>query len=166
VHEIRLDGYRMAARIDSGRDAIAHPDRPGLERQYPSALAAPASPNVKTAYIDDELCGVDDAGLPSFAQTQAATDGGAACTSSITLSISCTLADGTSRACRWLGAKRCSSHWVSNKPGLQFNGRHDTGDGELILKHAGKLGFEGAVSKTIDAPYAPGNRGLGANPKH
>jgi ATP-dependent DNA ligase len=48
---------------------------------------------------------------------------------------------------------------VSNKPGLQFNG-HDTGDGELILKHAGKLGFEGVVSKTIDAPYAPGNRGL------
>jgi hypothetical protein len=28
-----------------------------------------------------------------------------------------------------------------------------------ILKHAGKLGFEGVVSKTIDAPYAPGNRG-------
>ena len=39
-------------------------------------------------------------------------------------------------------------------------GRHETGDGGLILKHAGKLGFEGVVSKTIDAPYAPGNRGL------
>jgi ATP-dependent DNA ligase len=37
---------------------------------------------------------------------------------------------------------------------------HDTGDGELILQHAGKLGFEGVVSKTVDAPYAPGNRGL------
>jgi hypothetical protein len=48
---------------------------------------------------------------------------------------------------------------VVDKPGLQFNG-HETGDGELILKHAGKLGFEGVVSKTIDAPYAPGNRGL------
>ena len=32
--------------------------------------------------------------------------------------------------------------------------------GALILKHAAKLGFEGVVSKTIDAPYAPGNRGL------
>ena len=48
---------------------------------------------------------------------------------------------------------------VVGKPGLQFNG-HDAGDGELILNHAGKLGFEGVVSKTIDAPYAPGNRGL------
>ena len=48
---------------------------------------------------------------------------------------------------------------MANKPGLQFNG-HETGDGQLILTHAGKLGFEGVVSKTIDAPYAPGNRGL------
>jgi ATP-dependent DNA ligase len=48
---------------------------------------------------------------------------------------------------------------VTNKADLQFND-HDTGDGELILKHAGKLGFVGVVSKIIDAPYAPGNRGL------
>jgi ATP-dependent DNA ligase len=48
---------------------------------------------------------------------------------------------------------------IASKPGLQFNG-HETGDGELILRHAGKLGFEGVVSKTIGAPYAPGNRGL------
>jgi ATP-dependent DNA ligase len=48
---------------------------------------------------------------------------------------------------------------LAGKPGLQFNG-HEIGDGELILKHAGKLGFEGVVSKTIDAPYAPRNRGL------
>jgi ATP-dependent DNA ligase len=55
--------------------------------------------------------------------------------------------------------KALLERFVANKPGLQFNG-HETGDGELILKHAGKLGFEGVVSKTIDAPYAPGNRGL------
>jgi ATP-dependent DNA ligase len=30
---------------------------------------------VKTAYLDGELCGVDESGLPSFAHTQAATDG-------------------------------------------------------------------------------------------
>jgi bifunctional non-homologous end joining protein LigD len=30
---------------------------------------------VKTAYIDGELCGVDEGGLPSFAHTQS-TDGG------------------------------------------------------------------------------------------
>jgi hypothetical protein len=38
----------------------------------PSAIAALANLNVKTAYIDGELCGVDDAGLPSFAYTEEA----------------------------------------------------------------------------------------------
>jgi ATP-dependent DNA ligase len=68
VHEIKLDGYRMAARIENGRAQLL--TRTGLDwtDKYPSAAAALANLNVKTAYIDGELCGVDDAGLPSFAQ--------------------------------------------------------------------------------------------------
>ena len=49
--------------------------------------------------------------------------------------------------------------WSQTSQAFNTNG-HEIGDGEFILKHAGKLGFEGVVSKTIDAPYAPGNRGL------
>ena len=51
--------------------------RTGLDwtAKYPSAVEAFANLNVKAAYLDGELCGVDEAGLPSFAQTQAATDG-------------------------------------------------------------------------------------------
>jgi bifunctional non-homologous end joining protein LigD len=75
VHEIKLDGFRVAARIDNGRVQLL--TRTGLDwtDKYPSATAALANLNVKTAYLDSELCGVDDAGLPSFAHTQAATDG-------------------------------------------------------------------------------------------
>src|ERR1700722_11084239 len=75
VHEIKLDGYRMAARLDNGRVQLL--TRTGLDwtAKYPSAIAALANVNVKTAYLDGELCGVDEAGLPSFAHTQAATDG-------------------------------------------------------------------------------------------
>src|ERR1700683_631095 len=75
VHEIKLDGFRMAARIDTGRVQLL--TRTGLDwtDRYPSAVAALANVNVTTAYLDGELCGVDDAGLPSFAHTQAASDG-------------------------------------------------------------------------------------------
>src|ERR1700759_3684410 len=75
VHEIKLDGYRMAARIDNGRVQLL--TRTGLDwrAKYPSAVAALVNVNVKTAYIDGELCGVDEAGLPTFARIQAATDG-------------------------------------------------------------------------------------------
>jgi bifunctional non-homologous end joining protein LigD len=114
---------------------------------------------VKTAHIDGELCGVDDAGLPSFAQTQAATDGERAARRVYYAFDLLHLGGWDISGLGLIERKALLEPLVFGKPGLQYNG-HETGDGELILKHAGKLGFEGVVSKTIDAPYAPGNRGL------
>src|ERR1700691_724423 len=159
VHEIKLDGFRMAARIDNGRVQLL--TRTGLDwtDKYPSAIAALANVNVKTAYLDGELCGVDDAGLPSFAHTQAATDGERSVQLVYYAFDLLHLAGWDVSSLPLVRRKELLEPLVANKPGLQFNG-HDTADGQLILKHAGKLGFEGVVSKTIDAPYAPGNRGL------
>jgi ATP-dependent DNA ligase len=120
----------------------------------PSIAESLANLNVKVAYLDGELCGVDDAGLPSFAKTQAATDGEREVRLVLYAFDLLHLAGSNLPL-----TERKAQPLVTNKPGLQFNG-HDAGDGDLILGHAGKLGFEGVVSKTIDAPYAPGNRGL------
>ena len=59
VHEIKLDGFRVAARIDNGRVQLL--TRTGLDwtAKYPGAITALANLNVKTAYIDGELCGVE-----------------------------------------------------------------------------------------------------------
>jgi DNA ligase D-like protein (predicted ligase) len=159
VHEIKLDGYRMAARIDNGRVQLL--TRTGLDwtAKYSSVVAALANLNVKTAYIDGELCGVDGAGLPSFAQTQAATDGERGVHLVYYAFDLVHLGGWDISALGLIERKALLEPLVVGKRGLQYNG-HDGGDGELILKHAGKLGFEGVVSKTIDAPYAPGNRGL------
>ena len=149
----------MAARIDNGRAQLL--TRTGLDwtDKYPSVIAALANLNVKTAYLDGELCGVDDAGLPSFALAQAATEGERDARL-VYYAVDILHLNGRDVSNRPLTERKALLEpLVANKPGLQFNG-HDTGDGELILKHAGKLGFEGVVSKTIDAPYAPGNRGL------
>jgi DNA ligase D-like protein (predicted ligase) len=159
MHEIKLDGYRMAARIANGRVQLL--TRTGLDwtHKYPSAATALANLNVQTAYLDGELCGVDAAGLPGFAQTQAATDGERG-VHVVYYAFDILHLDGWDvSSLALIERKAILEPLVSNKLGLQFSG-HDTGDGELILKHAGKLGFEGVVSKTIDAPYAPGNRGL------
>jgi DNA ligase D-like protein (predicted ligase) len=159
VHEIKLDGYRMAARIDNERVQLL--TRTGLDwtAKYPSAIAALANLNVKTAYLDGELCGVDDAGLPSFAHTQAATDGERGVHLVYYAFDLLHLGGWDVSNLSLIERKTLLEPLVANKPGLQYNG-HDPGDGELILKHAGKLGLEGIVSKTIDAPYTPGNRGL------
>jgi DNA ligase D-like protein (predicted ligase) len=159
LHEIKLDGYRMAARIENGRPQLL--TRTGLDwtGKYPSIIAALANLNVKTAYLDGELCGVDDAGLPSFAHTQAATDGERE-VRLVYYAFDLLHLDGWDVSdLQLIERKTILEPLLADKPGLQVNG-HDAGDGELILKHAGQLGFEGVISKTIDAPYAPGNRGL------
>ena len=159
LHEIKLDGYRMAARIDNGRMQLL--TRTGLDwtDKYPSAVAVLANLNIKTAYMDGELCGIDEAGLPTFAHTQAATDGERS-VQLVYYAFDLLHLDGWHvSALQLIERKALLEPLLANKLGLQFNG-HEIGDDELILKHAGKLGFEGVVSKTIDAPYAPGNRGL------
>jgi ATP-dependent DNA ligase len=75
LHEIKLDGFRMSARIERGNVQLL--TRTGLDwiDKYPSVVEALAKVRANTAYFDGELCGVGDDGLPSFSQTQAATDG-------------------------------------------------------------------------------------------
>jgi ATP dependent DNA ligase domain len=109
VHEIKLDGYRMAARIERGEAKLL--TRTGLDwtARYPGMSTALAAVRAKTAYLDGELCGVGADGLPSFAEMQAATDGAGACVWFSTPSTFCILTAATRRACRSRSARRCCS---------------------------------------------------------
>jgi bifunctional non-homologous end joining protein LigD len=89
--------------------------------------------NVKTAYVDSELCGVDDAGLPSFAQTQAATDGERGVHLVYYAFDRLHIGGWEVSSLPLIKRKELLEPLVANKPGLQFNG-HDTGDEELILQ--------------------------------
>jgi ATP-dependent DNA ligase len=113
----------------------------------------------KTAYLDGELCGVGDGGLPNFAETQAATDG-ARGVRLVFYAFDLLHLDGRDTATLPLVERKALLEpIVADIPGLQFNG-HEIGDGERVRRHVCQLGFEGIVSKTVDAPHAPGNRGL------
>ena len=149
----------MAARIDNGHVQLL--TRTGLDwtNKYPSVIAALANLNVKTAYLDGELCGLDDAGLPSFAQTQAATDGDRGARLVYYAFDFLHLNGWDISGLPLVELKKLLEPLLKVEPGLQFNG-DETGDGGVILTHAAKLGFEGVASKIVDAPYAPGNRGL------
>jgi ATP-dependent DNA ligase len=128
------------------------------ESRNTNTIVALANLNVKNAYIDGELCGVDAAGLPSFAHTQAATDGEHDVHLVYYAFDLLHLAEWDVSSLPLIERKALLELLIGGKQGLKFNG-HETGAGEPILRHAGKLGFEGVVSKTVDAPYAPGNRG-------
>jgi ATP-dependent DNA ligase len=76
VHEVKFDGYRMAARVDQGNVQLF--TRSGLDwtAKYPATAAAVAKLPVKSAYLDGELCGVRPDGVTSFALMQEASDAG------------------------------------------------------------------------------------------
>jgi len=65
----------MSARIERAREQLL--TRTGLDwsDKYPTVIAALANVRANSVYLDGELCGIGDDGLPSFSQTQAASDG-------------------------------------------------------------------------------------------
>ena len=74
LHEIKYDGYRMHARVDSGDVRLL--TRTGLDwthKYQPIATALSELP-IEQAYLDGELSGVREDGTTSFAIIQAASD--------------------------------------------------------------------------------------------
>jgi ATP dependent DNA ligase domain len=162
LHEIKLDGFRMAARIEGKRPRLL--TRTGLDwsGKYPSVIATLAKVRAKTVYLDGELCGVGDDGLPSFSQTQAASDGERG-VRLVYYVFDLLHLDGTDTAnLPLIERKALLEPLLAGISGLQFNG-HELGDGEIVRKHACKLGFEGVVSKTVDAPMHPATAVCGAS---
>jgi ATP dependent DNA ligase domain len=70
LHEIKLDGYRMHARLDRGEVRLL--TRTGLDstHKYPAIAAAVGSLGARQVYLDGELCGVRADGITSFSMIQ------------------------------------------------------------------------------------------------
>lgn len=71
---MKLDGYRMHARLEAGRVNIL--TRRGWTAKYPSIAKDIGGLPARTAYLDGELCGVLPDGRTSFNLIQNATDTG------------------------------------------------------------------------------------------
>src|SRR5580704_2839015 len=74
LHEIKLDGYRMAARLDNVDVRLL--TRTGIDwtDKYPAIAEAIAELPARTAYLDGELCGVLPDGQTAFNLIQNAAD--------------------------------------------------------------------------------------------
>ncbi|MBV8800198.1 MAG: non-homologous end-joining DNA ligase [Alphaproteobacteria bacterium] len=160
AHEIKLDGFRIHARIDRGRVQLL--TRTGLDwsAKYPRTVEALQALKVKQAYLDGELCGVREDGTTSFALIQAATDGGSTAALAY-FAFDLLHLDGRNTAAWPLLERKAELQGVlAGAPGsLQFS-EHVIGNGGQFHRHACKMKLEGIVSKRIDRPYAPGDRGI------
>jgi DNA ligase D-like protein (predicted ligase) len=160
LHEIKFDGYRIAARIEGGRVILL--TRSGLDwtAKYPGIAAALKALPVRSAYIDGELCGVGPDGIPSFALIQAATDGRPQ-VHLVYYAFDLLFIDGEAITALSLVERKKRLKRILAKPpkGIEFS-THFEDAGETVLKNACAHGLEGIVSKRADRPYLSGNRGV------
>src|SRR5882757_4182995 len=160
LHEIKLDGYRMHARIDGGDIKLL--TRTGLDwsPRYRRTIEVLSSLKVKSAYLDGELCALNPDGLPVFSRLQAAMDEGRT-DQLVFFAFDLLFLNGQSTAQLPLieRKERLKRLFKKEIQGLRYN-EHVAGDGPRFREHACKLGLEGAISKRADRPYVPGDRGI------
>jgi bifunctional non-homologous end joining protein LigD len=160
VHELKLDGYRIHARIDRGEVKLLTRSDLDWSPRYRATAEALHELKCERAYLDGKLCAVNPDGTTSFAAMQAATDTGRS-GDLVFFLFDLLHLDGvdlrplplTDRKAKLAGLLKGAGR------GLVYH-EHLVGDGRTILAQACKLKAEGIVSKRVDAPYAPGNRGL------
>jgi ATP-dependent DNA ligase len=160
AHELKFDGYRVHARFDRGDVRLL--TRTGLDwtAKYPAIAAALRTVPARQAYLDGELCGVRPDGVTSFAliQNAAVRQGGADLAYFV---FDLLHLDGRNLMPLPLMERKSELATLleRRKDEIRFSD-HQIGQGPAFHQHACALGLEGIVSKRLDAPYVPGDRGL------
>jgi bifunctional non-homologous end joining protein LigD len=161
IHEIKLDGYRIQARLDRGKVQLL--TRRGLDwsHRFAAIAEAVAVLSANSALLDGEIVAFDDNGLSDFGRLQAILSGDEAGDLAFILFDllhldgydlqPLPLLERKNRLLKLLGG--------DERGPLRFS-RHFHQNGAEIYRHACKLALEGIVSKRASAPYRPG-RGLG-----
>src|ERR1700730_1226126 len=160
LHEIKLDGYRMHARLDRGTVRLL--TRTGLDwtHKYPAIAAGVSSLDARQAYLDGELCGVGPDGITSVSMIQTASDSGNAA-SLVFFLFDLLYLDGEDVSARPLLERKARlAALLSNVSSPLHYSDHQRGRGRAFHEKACAMSLEGIVSKRADAAYAPGNRGL------
>jgi DNA ligase D-like protein (predicted ligase) len=160
AHEIKHDGYRIHARLARGDVKLL--TRTGLDwtDRYEATAKALSRIKVQEAYLDGELCAVRPDGTTSFAELQAATDSRS--TQSLVYFVFdlLFLIGKDLMAVPLLERKERLRALVEKAPkSIQYSDHH-IGDAKHFLEAVCDAKAEGIISKRVDAPYVPGNRGL------
>lgn len=161
VHEVKFDGYRVQAILSGGQVRLL--TRTGLDwtAKFGADLArAFEGLPCDSAVIDGEIVVLNQAGISSFADLQAALSEGAR-DDMVFYAFDLLHLDGRDVAGEPLLARKefLADLLDGQPPGpLRFS-EHFEDPGNVMLDHACRMGLEGVISKRFDAPYRSGRRG-------
>ena len=157
LHEIKFDGYRLQAHVRSGQVTLL--TRNGLDwtAKFGKRIAeALVDLPMQDAIIDGEVI-VEGAGNASdFSALQDNLSAGRA-DRLVFYAFDLLYLDGHDlRPVPFIERKAALLALIGGAPPVLRYSEHFEEDGELVLRHACRLGLEGVVSKLRDAPYHSG----------
>jgi len=153
LHEIKWDGYRLLADLHEGEVKLR--SRNGLDwtADFPEVVQAVQALPVRDARLDGELVVLDDNGRSDFAALQRVIDGSSKKPLRyIVFDLPGVAGVDISRA-PLLERKALLKELIGDAVGTLAFSEHVIDHGPAVFEASGKAGFEGIVSKQIDAPY-------------
>jgi bifunctional non-homologous end joining protein LigD len=154
LHEIKHDGFRIIARKDGERVRLY--SRPGndLTRRFPLIVETFARLRSRSCIIDGEAVACDDNGIASFDRVRYRRHDG----ETFLYAFDLIELNGEDLRRDPLEVRKATLASVLAKagPGIRFNEHIESEDGEVVFRHACKLGLEGIVSKRKGSRYTSG----------
>jgi DNA ligase D-like protein (predicted ligase) len=157
LHEIKLDGYRMHARIEGGSVKILIRRGNDWTLKYPTIARALLELPTKNAYLHGELCGVLPDGRTAFNLIQNSMEHGDA--SLVYFVFDLLFLDGEDlTALPLIDRKTRLEAFLVGAPDMLRYTDHQIGQGPAFYRLACEHGLEGIVSKRINGRYEPDRR--------
>jgi bifunctional non-homologous end joining protein LigD len=160
VHEIKLDGYRLQARVLDGDVRLL--TRSGLDwtGRFSSLAKAFSKLKVRSALIDGEAVVLTGGGVTSFTKLVAALEDGQSSGMTFVAFDLLHLNGVDVREATLLARKELLAALIerASDPARLRYSAHLTEEGADVLKGACALGLEGIISKRADQPYRSGRQ--------
>jgi bifunctional non-homologous end joining protein LigD len=159
VHEIKHDGYRLIARRDPVGIRLLTRNSRDLAPRYPFIVEAVNALKVRSCLIDGEAMACDDNGLAVFERLREKPAGRHV----FLYAFDLLELDGKDFRRDPIEVRKATlaSLLRSCAQGLRLN-EHLTHDGEVVFRHACKMGLEGFVSNRLGSIYRSGRSKVGA----
>jgi len=157
LHEMKLDGYRLVARVEKGRAKLITRNQQDWTHRYGAVAAALADLPVKKAVFDGEIVALLPNGVSSFQALQNAQRKGDQ-TNLVCYLFDLLYLDG--RDLRELPLRERKAMLADlladrSDPRVQLS-EHFDNDGPAFFRQACQMGLEGIISKRADRPYRSG----------
>lgn len=160
VHEIKLDGYRLQARLDNGNARLITRNNLDWTARFPRVAKAVAALDAETALLDGEVVVLREDGTTSFSELVADLKASIR-TRMVYYAFDLLHLNGVDlRGAALLDRKSVLVGLIKGpKSGVVRLSEHIEGDGQEMLDKACELGLEGIISKRADKPYHSGRLG-------